>query len=125
MKDEFDFIRALRDRAPSSSSVTGIGDDAAVIHAGPGKDIVVTTDLLIEDVDFRRTTIPPYLLGHKALAVSLSDIAAMGARPRWSPGRSRRQSPMAACLPGWAAWSVGTPPRICSVRVAATYHCAR
>src|SRR5215211_5505334 len=83
MRDEFDFIRALRDRAAASSSITGIGDDAAVVHAAPGKDTVVSTDLLIEDVDFRRTTIPPYLLGHKALAVSLSDIAAMGARPRW------------------------------------------
>jgi thiamine-monophosphate kinase len=84
MKDEFEFIRALRERASASSSVTGIGDDAAVVQSSAGKDTVVTTDLLIEDVDFRRTTISPYLLGHKALAVSLSDIAAMGARPRWS-----------------------------------------
>jgi thiamine-monophosphate kinase len=84
MKDEFDFIRALRERAAASSSVTGIGDDAAVFPVAPGKETVITTDLLIEDVDFRRTTISPYLLGHKALAVSLSDIAAMGARPRWS-----------------------------------------
>jgi thiamine-monophosphate kinase len=83
MKDEFDFIRALRERTPASSSITGIGDDAAVVHATSGRDTVITTDLLIEDVDFRRTTIPPYLLGHKALAVSLSDIAAMGSRPRW------------------------------------------
>lgn len=84
MKDEFEFIRALRERAGTSSSSTGIGDDAAVFHVSPGKETVITTDLLIEDIDFRRTTIPPYLLGHKALAVSLSDIAAMGARPRWS-----------------------------------------
>ena len=84
MKDEFDFIRALRERAPASSSITSIGDDAAVVRPAPGKDTVITTDLLIEDVDFRRTTISPYLLGHKALAVSLSDIAAMGSRPRWS-----------------------------------------
>lgn len=84
MKDEFEFIRALRERAGASPSVTGIGDDAAIVHVAPGKETVITTDLLIEDVDFRRTTIPPYLLGHKALAVSLSDIAAMGARPRWS-----------------------------------------
>lgn len=84
MKDEFDFIRALRERAPISSSVTGIGDDAAVFQAGAGKETVITTDLLVEDVDFRRTTTPAYLLGHRALAVSLSDIAAMGARPRWS-----------------------------------------
>src|SRR5215211_5377780 len=84
MKGEFDFIRALKERAPASSSVTGIGDDAAVIQATPGKQTVITTDLLVEDVDFRRTTTSPYLLGHKALAVSLSDIAAMGSRPRWS-----------------------------------------
>lgn len=84
MRDEFDFIRALRDRAAVSPSVTGIGDDAAVFQPTAGKETVVTTDLLIEDVDFRRTTISPYLLGHKALAASLSDVAAMGARPRWS-----------------------------------------
>ncbi len=84
MKDEFEFIETLRQRASASSSVIGIGDDAAVFQTTAGKETVVTTDLLIEDVDFRRTTIPPYLLGHKALAVSLSDIAAMGARPRWS-----------------------------------------
>lgn len=84
MKDEFEFIEALRERASASSSVTGIGDDAAVFQTSAGKETVVTTDLLIEDIDFRRATIPPFLLGHKALAVSLSDIAAMGARPRWS-----------------------------------------
>ena len=83
MKDEFEFIRTLRERASTSSSVTGIGDDAAVFQTTAGKETVVTTDLLVEDIDFRRTTISPYLLGHKALAVSLSDIAAMGARPRW------------------------------------------
>jgi thiamine-monophosphate kinase len=84
MKDEFEFIRTLRERASVSSSVTGIGDDAAIVQTTPNKETVVTTDLLVEDIDFRRTTISPYLLGHKALAVSLSDIAAMGARPRWS-----------------------------------------
>lgn len=84
MKDEFEFIETLRKRASVSSSVIGIGDDAAVFQTTAGKETVVTTDLLIEDIDFRRTTIPPCLLGHKALAVSLSDIAAMGARPRWS-----------------------------------------
>ena len=84
MRDEFEFIETLRERASASSSVIGIGDDAAVFQTTAGKETVVTTDLLIEDIDFRRTTIPPYLLGHKALAVSFSDIAAMGARPRWS-----------------------------------------
>ena len=86
MKSEFDFIKALRERVASSSEsiVAGIGDDAAVFRSSAGKEIVVSTDLLVEDIDFRRTTTPPYLLGHKALAVSLSDIAAMGSRPMWA-----------------------------------------
>lgn len=85
-KSEFDFINALRQRVASTSPsvVTSIGDDAAVFRTAAGKETVITTDLLVEDIDFRRTTAPPYLLGHKALAVSLSDIAAMGARPQWS-----------------------------------------
>src|SRR6476659_7039582 len=85
-RSEFDFVNALRQRVASSghSLVAGIGDDAAVFRSSAGKETVITADLLVEDVDFRRTTTPPYLLGHKALAVSLSDIAAMGARPRWS-----------------------------------------
>src|SRR5215212_5173437 len=86
MRSEFDFINSLRQRVASSnqSIVAGIGDDAAVFRGSSGKETVVTADLLVEDIDFRRTTTPPYLLGHKALAVSLSDIAAMGARPLWS-----------------------------------------
>src|SRR5215467_2934380 len=83
MRSEFDFINSIRKRV-TSSIVTGIGDDAAVFRSNSGKETVVTTDLLVEDIDFRRTTTPPFLLGHKALAVSLSDIAAMGARPLWS-----------------------------------------
>ena len=85
-RSEFDFIDALRQRVGASghSLVAGIGDDAAVLRSTPGKETVITADLLVEDIDFRRTTTPPYLLGHKALAVSLSDIAAMGARPLWS-----------------------------------------
>jgi thiamine-monophosphate kinase len=93
--NEFDFINKIRARVatkqgPASALSTqhsallqGIGDDAAVIRSAGGKDSVVTTDLLIEEIDFRRETTSPELLGHKALAVSLSDIAAMGARARW------------------------------------------
>jgi len=92
--NEFDFINKLRRRVKdnaassfiphSSSLVQGIGDDAAVFKAMAGNDVVVSTDLLVEDIDFRRDTTRPDLLGHKALAVSLSDVAAMGARPRWA-----------------------------------------
>src|ERR1041384_6075625 len=88
-KTEFDFIDSLRQRVASTSLkseslIAGIGDDPAVFRGAAGKETMITADLLVEDVDFRRTTTPPYLLGHKALAVSLSDIAAMGARPLWS-----------------------------------------
>src|SRR5450432_3586041 len=94
--NEFDFIRRIRERValnqPASSTLithhssllTGIGDDAAVIRQVTGRNTVITTDLLVEDIDFERETQRPRLLGHKALAVSLSDIAAMGARPRWA-----------------------------------------
>src|SRR6185503_8254034 len=83
MRSEFDFINALRQRV-ASSAVAGIGDDAAVFRSSSGKETVISTDLLVEDIDFRRTTTSPYLLGHKALAVSLSDLAAMGSRPLWA-----------------------------------------
>ncbi|HLR06624.1 MAG TPA: thiamine-phosphate kinase [Pyrinomonadaceae bacterium] len=86
--NEFDFIRRLRDqtqsRRHSARLVTGVGDDASVISQLTGRAVVVTTDLLAEGIDFYRAATPPRLLGHKALAVSLSDIAAMGARPLWS-----------------------------------------
>jgi len=84
--NEFDFIARIRDRAREHGPglLRGIGDDAAVFKSSPGSDLVVSTDLLVEDIDFERRTTRPELLGHKALAVSLSDIAAMGARPRWT-----------------------------------------
>jgi thiamine-monophosphate kinase len=86
--NEFDFIQRLRDqtrsRKHSSRLATGVGDDASVISQLAGRALVVTTDLLAEGIDFYREATPPRLLGHKALAVSLSDIAAMGARPLWS-----------------------------------------
>jgi len=78
-RSEFEFVDSLRQRFGD-----GIGDDAAIIRANPATETIITTDLLVEDIDFRRSTAPAPLLGHKALAVSLSDIAAMGARPRWS-----------------------------------------
>lgn len=86
-RSEFEFIDKLRQRVPqsdASSLIVGIGDDAAVVRPLPGRDILISSDLLVEDIDFRRSTTTPVLLGHKCLAVSLSDIAAMGARPRWA-----------------------------------------
>ena len=79
-------VARLRDRTgPPPDFVTlGIGDDAAVIAPERGRHIVATTDSLVEDVHFRRAWTPLHAVGHKALAVNLSDLAAMGASPRVS-----------------------------------------
>ena len=86
--NEFSFLERLRQltasRKHSSRVIDGIGDDASVIRQLSGRDLIVTADLLVEDVDFYLPATPARLLGHKALAVSLSDIAAMGARPLWA-----------------------------------------
>ncbi|MCA1627018.1 MAG: thiamine-phosphate kinase, partial [Acidobacteria bacterium] len=97
---EFDFVNRIREEAHKrsilatapasslrlhpSSLLFGIGDDAAIFRASSQVDFCITTDLLVEEIDFRRTTTTPRLLGWKALAVSLSDITAMGARPRFA-----------------------------------------
>jgi thiamine-monophosphate kinase len=62
--------------------LVGVGDDAAVLEPERGCVDVVTTDSLVEDVHFRRAWTPLDAIGHKALATCLSDLAAMGARPR-------------------------------------------
>lgn len=79
---EFDFIAEIQRRAVVRPPVVvGIGDDAAVIRSTCAAGEVVTTDMLMEGVDFLRETATPEEMGRKALAVNLSDIAAMGARP--------------------------------------------
>jgi thiamine-monophosphate kinase len=61
-----------------------IGDDCAVLEPTAGAALVATTDLVLEDVHFRRRYAEPADIGWKSLAVNLSDIAAMGAEPRWA-----------------------------------------
>lgn len=82
-RGEFELISRIRSRKPpdSSSLRLGIGDDCAILSTSSDHELAVTTDMLVEDVDFRRSWMPPALLGWKSLAVSLSDIAAMGATP--------------------------------------------
>ncbi|MBM3782341.1 MAG: thiamine-phosphate kinase [Acidobacteria bacterium] len=76
-------VRARLPR-PSSSLVVGPGDDAAIVRPGRAALQVLTTDALVEGVHFSRAWCPAASIGHKALAVNLSDIAAMGALPRWA-----------------------------------------
>lgn len=89
MPGEFDIIERYFRRSGVANDVrVGIGDDAAII--APGGDIAVAVDTLVAGVHFP-DGFSPHSTGHRALAVNLSDLAAMGARPRWAT--------LALCLP--------------------------
>ncbi len=79
---EFDLIRRYFTR-PTPGSVLGVGDDAALLSVGEGMELAVSTDMLVSGTHFFPDA-DPFLLGHKTLAVNLSDLAAMGATPRWA-----------------------------------------
>lgn len=85
--NEFDLIAEIKARAPAGSGVVlGIGDDAAVLQPSAGMQLVATTDNLVAGrhfVDSGANRATPEEIGHLALAVNLSDLAAMGATPRW------------------------------------------
>jgi thiamine-monophosphate kinase len=79
---ETQFIQWLRSHVGEHLRVPlGIGDDAAVLDLPPGKQWVVTTDMLMDGVDYHVGEHEPSQIGRKSLAVNLSDVAAMGARP--------------------------------------------
>lgn len=79
---EFQLIDWIRQRSSLHPQVpVGIGDDAALLAPTPGEEILVTTDMLMDGRHFVVGQTPPELIGRKALAVNLSDIAAMGGRP--------------------------------------------
>jgi thiamine-monophosphate kinase len=92
---EFELIESLASRLDPADGL-GIGDDAAAWTVGPEALVVATTDMLVEGIHFRLDWTTPRDLGWKALAVNLSDIAAMGA----APGRALVS---VAMLPGQAA----------------------
>ena len=80
---EFELIRRHFQRAPATAGgavVLGIGDDCALLQPSPGHQLAISTDMLVEGRHFFAGA-EPEALGHKALAVNLSDLAAMGARP--------------------------------------------
>jgi thiamine-monophosphate kinase len=84
---EFDLIRRYFTRATPSAAVSGVllgvGDDAALLAVTKGQQLVVSTDMLVAGQHFFPDA-DPEALGHKTLAVNLSDLAAMGATPRWA-----------------------------------------
>jgi thiamine-monophosphate kinase len=82
MLSEFDLITRYFDR-PTRHTVLGVGDDAALVAVTAGYELVASTDAMVEGVHFFPDA-EPDSLGHKALAVNLSDLAAMGATPKWA-----------------------------------------
>ena len=82
MSSEFDLIARFFTR-PAPNAVLGVGDDAALLAPTPGTELVISSDMLVAGRHFLADA-NPYPLGHKALAVNLSDLAAMGAVPRWA-----------------------------------------
>jgi thiamine-monophosphate kinase len=87
MISELDLIRRIREQAAPEDAdlLKGIGDDCAVFAASGAESLtLVTTDTLVEGVHFDLSWHPPVLLGHKAVAVNVSDIAAMGGTPRFA-----------------------------------------
>ena len=81
MPSEFDLIRRYFTHR-TRHTVLGVGDDAALVRVRRGMELVVSTDMLVGGRHFRHD-VDPGQLGHKSLAVNLSDMAAMGATPRW------------------------------------------
>jgi thiamine-monophosphate kinase len=84
MTGERSLIHQIRRMAASSSNSAvkmGIGDDCAILRLKPDFELLVTTDLCLEDVHFRRSWHPPAAVGHRCLTRGLSDIAAMGGEP--------------------------------------------
>ncbi|MFA7001810.1 MAG: thiamine-phosphate kinase, partial [Candidatus Omnitrophota bacterium] len=82
MNREFALIEKLKKRIPRTlQGLIPIGDDAGMITLAKRTGLLVSTDAIVEGVDFRMSGTDPALIGRKALAVNLSDMAAMAARP--------------------------------------------
>lgn len=82
MTSEFALIESYFTR-PTPSALLGVGDDAALLAVTPGMELAVSTDMLVAGTHFFADT-DPRKLGWKTLAVNVSDLAAMGAQPRWA-----------------------------------------
>ena len=80
---EDQFLERVRERVPRPGPQVklGIGDDAAALVIPEGEQTLVSTDVMVEGVHFTRRTLPPRFVGRKAVAINVSDIAAMGGQP--------------------------------------------
>ena len=82
MTSEFEIIERYFKKKMKQTTL-GVGDDAAMIHVRNNYQLAISSDMLIENIHFLKNTNPSHL-GWKSLAVNLSDIAAMGATPKWA-----------------------------------------
>jgi thiamine-monophosphate kinase len=93
--NELELIRKLAARRqPGSGVVRGIGDDCAILRVAAGEELLIHTDMTVEDIHFRRKTHTAEQIGAKTLARGLSDVAAMGGKPKWAL--------VSLALPKWA-----------------------
>ena len=84
MPNEFELIERYFAKRPSRGDViVAVGDDGAVVEPQSRAQLVISTDTLVEGIHFPKGA-PPRSIGHKVLAVNLSDLAAMGAEPAWA-----------------------------------------
>jgi len=80
MRTEFEFLNNLKNHF----NLPKVGDDCAVFPKNDAFDYLITSDMLVEDIDFRLEWSTPKHIGHKALAVSISDVSAMGGSPDYT-----------------------------------------
>jgi len=92
--NELNTVKRLT-RWEQTPSALGFADDAALISVAEGRSLVLSQDALVENIDFTRATFSAADVAHKALAENLSDLAAMGATPRWFL--------QTLCLPDWVS----------------------
>lgn len=85
MMNELSALRLIEEQFPSAVGCVevGIGDDTAALRVSPGKLLLATTDCQVEDVHFRKAFITPEQLARRSVAVSVSDVGAMGGVPKF------------------------------------------
>jgi thiamine-monophosphate kinase len=84
LQDEFDFINKIKPlKSHQTTLIKGIGDDAAVFEGSSMFDELICMDTMVEGIHFTKQTMTPFMIGFKALAVNISDIAAMGGIPTY------------------------------------------
>ena len=82
MKDEFVFIQSIKPTYTFREElIQGIGDDAALYRIESDWDLIASVDTMVEGIHFKKNTLSPFQIGRKALAVNISDVAAMGGIP--------------------------------------------